>query len=92
MVCTNDINQITCQGLAQSITIFLGLDSRITLDACTEFFIIFIAEEEMGNTSYGGDVLFVDRLVFKQFQFLGCADVHDMQTCSSFLSQLNGEG
>ena len=78
MVCTDDINQITCQGFAQSITILLGLDSRITLDACTEGFIILIAEEQVGNTGFGCDFLFFDWLVFEQFQFLGCTDVHDM--------------
>ena len=91
MVGADDIDEVAGQGLAEGVTVGLRLDGGVALDACSEFLIILVAEEEVRYASLGGDVLLADGLVFEQGEFAGGADVHDVQTCTRFLGQLYGQ-
>ena len=62
MIRTNDSDPPIIKCLAQGITITLGLDGRIALDACAQSRIIPIVEVEMRHSGFCGDFS-----TFKQF-------------------------
>ena len=92
MVGAYHINQMTVYGLAQCLTVGLRLDCGIAFDACSQAVVILVAEKKVRYTDFGGNLLFADRLVFQQLQFLRGTDVHDMEAGTRLLRQLHGQG
>ena len=57
MVSTYHVDEVVGQGMAQSIAVGFRLNGRVTFDACTEGFIVLVAEEEVRYASLGCDAI-----------------------------------
>ena len=92
MVGGNDIYLSFDDSTAQGIAVGLSFDGGVAFDAGAQHFIVAYVEQQMSYTGFGGDSLvFVQRCMAEQRQFLGCGDMQHVQACPGFCGQLDSQ-